>query len=105
MVLQVIHLDIFDFMKVRNVDLDECFQLHTKINSDLEKGFKQLQHDIEKQIKLWWDKASLEMYITKNLTPRRLRRDVSPLDGVEDLNLLDEWYQFFNSCEKSLCSL
>lgn len=44
-------------------------------------------------------------YIRKNLTPRRLRWDVSPNDGVEDLQLLDEWYQFFNTCEQKLMQM
>lgn len=72
---------------------------------DLDKGFKQLKHDTEKQIRQWWDIVSLEMYIGKNLTPRSLRWDISPNDGVEDLRLLDEWYQFFNACEQKLMQM
>lgn len=48
---------------------------------------------------------SLEMYIGKNLTPRSLRWDVSPNDGIKDLELLDVWYQLFNACEQKLMQM
>lgn len=92
-------------MKGRQINIEEIFQKALSPNLDLEIGFKQLQSDMEKQVRLWWDIASFDLYIEKNLTPRRLRWDVNPNDGVEDPTLLDEWFQFFNACEQKLMQM
>lgn len=39
------------------------------------------------------------MYIKEKMSPRRLRWDVHPNDNVDDSELMDEWYSFFNKCE------
>lgn len=66
-------MDVFDFMKERHINLEDIFQDTPSPNIDLERGFKELQFDMEKQIRLWWAIASFELYISKKLTPRRLR--------------------------------
>lgn len=58
-------MDVFDFMKGITFDLEEVFQSNPTPNVDLDRGFKELQHDMEKQIRIWWDIASLEAYIKK----------------------------------------
>lgn len=98
-------MDVFNFMKGRQINVEELFQQAPSPNVDLERGFKQLQYDMEKQIRLWWDMASFEMCIGKDLTPRRLQWDVNPNNVVEDLTLLDDWFQFFNACEQKLMQL
>lgn len=64
-------MDVFNFMKDRHINVEEIFQQTPSPNLDLDKGFKQLKYDTEKQVRLWRDIASLEMYIGKNLTPRK----------------------------------
>lgn len=98
-------MDVFNFMKGRQTNIEDIFQQTPSPNLDLERGFKQLQYDMEKQIRLWWDIASFEVYISRNLTPRSLRWDVHPNDGLEDLTLIDEWFQFFIACEQKLLQL
>lgn len=48
-------MDVFDFMKECHINIEEFFQQTPSPNLDLERGFKQLQFDMEKQIRLWWD--------------------------------------------------
>lgn len=36
------------------------------------------------------------------MTPRRLRWDIHPNDGIDDAGLMEEWYSFFNKCENEL---
>lgn len=98
-------MDVFNFLKGHQINIEEVFQQAPSPNLDLERGFKQLQSDMEKQVRLCWDIASFEMYITKNLTPKRLLWDVNHNDGVEDLTLVDEWFQFFSACEQKLMQM
>ena len=98
-------MDVFNFMQSRQTNIEEIFQQQPSPNVDLDRSFKQLQFNMEKQIRAWWDIASFEMYILKNQTPRRLRWDVYPNDGLEDLTLADEWFQFSNACEQKLLQL
>lgn len=94
-------MNVFNFMQSRQTNLEEIFQQKPSPNLDLERGFKQLQYDTEKQICLWWDIASFEIYNGKNLTPRRQSWNAHPNDGVEDLTCVNE----FNACEQKLMQL
>lgn len=42
-----------------------------------------------------WDIATLEQYGKNKMTPRRLRWDLGPNDGLIDQDLEKEWYGFF----------
>lgn len=96
-------MDIFKYLNNRNINLTEVFnQEHVVNKKDMDSLFKQLRHTIEKQIRVWWDIATIEMYITEKITPRRLRWDVSPNDAINEKGLMEEWYKFFNDSEIAL---
>lgn len=94
---------LFRYLNNRNINLTEVFnQEQVAIRQDIDSLFKHLKHNIEKQIRVWWDIATIEMYITEKITPRRLRWDISPNDAVNDKGLMEDWYKFFNDSENAL---
>lgn len=96
-------MDIFGYMSNRNIDLTGIFsQQQVNNTQDMNGLFKQLRHSLEKQLRVWWDIATLETYIGENMTPRRLRWDLNPNDNLNDVTLMEEWYSFFSKCEKEL---
>ena len=57
-------MDIFGYMSNRNIDVGGIFsqeQVNTK--QDMESLLKQLKHALEKQLRVWWDIATLETYV------------------------------------------
>lgn len=55
---------------------------------------------MDKQIRTWWDIVTLDQYTSDKITPRSLRWDLGPNDGMTDQHLTDEWLTFLNQCEQ-----
>ena len=72
---------------------------------NLEQGFKQLKNLMDKQTRVWWDITTLEKYKQAHITPRRLRWDLGPNDGLTEEGLTQAWYNFFNGCENKLLDI
>ena len=99
-------MEVFSFLARRRPDMGdpfENFEDTTAVN--LEQGFKQLKNVMDKQIRVWWDIATLEKYKQAHITPRRLRWDVGPNDGLTEDGLTQAWYNFFNGCENKLLDI
>lgn len=80
-------------MDKRTIDLDEVFSSTKQIRGiDLKTNFKQLKYLMEKQIQIWWDINTLELYIKERITPRRLRWNIPANDGLIDKDLDEEWF-------------
>lgn len=45
------------------------------------------------------------MYISEKMAPRRLGWDITPNDGVNEKDLMEEWYRFFNQSENELLQI
>lgn len=96
----------FFFLDNRRLDLGELFENFDNITAvKLEQGFKQLKNAMDKQVRTWWDITTLGRYRDANITPRRLRWDVDPNDGLTDEELAKNWYSFFNDCENKLLNI
>ena len=86
-------MDIFGYMSNRQIDVGGIFSQEDITNrQDMQGLMKSFRHTMEKQLRVWWDIASLEMYIKEKITPRRLRWDIHPNDNIEDTALMAEWY-------------
>lgn len=96
-------MDIFKYLNNRNINLTEVFNQEQVVNRQvIDSLFKHLKHSIEKQIRVWWAIATIEMYIIEKITPRRLRWTISPNGAVNDKGLMEDWYRFFNESETAL---
>lgn len=96
-------MDIFGYMNTRNIDIEAIFSREqVTSNQDMHGLLKQLKHTLEKQLRVWWDISTLEMYVTEKITPRRLRWDVNPNDAIDNTDLMKDWYSLFNKCEGEL---
>lgn len=90
-------MDIFGYLNTRNIDIEAIFsQEQVTNNKDMHGLLKQLKHTLEKQLRVWWDISTLEMYVMEKITPRRLRWDVHPNDGIDNTDLMKDWYSIFN---------
>lgn len=99
-------MEIFKYMHNRTVSLEVIFDQDTVINrQDMDSSFKQLGHSMEKQLRVWWDIATLDKHTKENITPRRLRWDIAPNDNINDPLHMDDWFRFFNKCEKDLLGM
>lgn len=88
-------MDVFTFMENRNINLDEIFNsLNKTRNTDLESMIKKLGHLMEKKVNLWWDTNTFERYLRENITPRRLRWELPPNDGLADKEAMDGGLNF-----------
>lgn len=99
-------MGIFSFVNNRIINTEELFSITPKsTNTDIEQGFKQLKNALDKQVRAWWDVLTLEEYVKDGITPRRLRWDIAPNDGLQVEELDHEWYKFFNGSERKLLEL
>lgn len=71
----------------------------------MNQHFKHLKNALDKQIRTWWDVFTLGKYVKDKITPRRLRWDIAPNDGLVDKDLEDEWFSFFNHSERKLLEM
>lgn len=74
-------------------------------NLYVNQDFKHLRSALDKQVITWSDVFTLGKYIKDNITPRRLRWDVAPKNGLVDKDLEDQWFSFFNHTEKRLLEI
>lgn len=56
-------MDEFNFIQNRNNNVEEH-------NIDIEHGFNQLRHVMNKQVRTWWDIVTLEKNVENNMTPQ-----------------------------------
>lgn len=57
-------MDIFGYMSNRNIDVGGIFnQEQASIKQDMEGLLRQLKHTLEKQLRVWWDIATLEKHM------------------------------------------
>lgn len=101
-------MDPFNYLLNRQMD-PECVFSSNHEMADCEEDFsgtlKTLDNPLEKQIKVWWDVFTFEHYQKENLIFRSLRWEVSPQDGLNDQQYVDEWREFFNKAGRDLQSL
>ena len=99
-------MEVFSFLASRRMDMGDPFEnIDDTITVNLEQGFKQLKNVMDKQIRVWWDIMTLEKYKQAHITPRRLRWDLGPNDGLTEDGLTQAWYNFFNGCENKLLDI
>ncbi|XP_073442413.1 uncharacterized protein [Dendrobates tinctorius] len=60
---------------------------------------------LRKSLRIWWNKASLESYLAKNMIPRGLRVRIVPSFPVEDSLFRNRWEETCNICSRSLIEL
>ncbi|KAM4016291.1 uncharacterized protein ACNLHF_002679 isoform 2-T3 [Anomaloglossus baeobatrachus] len=72
----------------------QCRELQVKLKSYLLK-----------RTKTWWNKASLEQYLSKDITPRGLRVQVFPAFPVEDENFKERWEEACRMCSRTMIEL
>lgn len=84
-------MEVFSFLANRKLDSGDLFENYDNTTAvNLEQGFKLLKNTMDKQVRVWWDIVTLEKYREAKITPRRLRWDVGPNDGLEDEGLNKE---------------
>ncbi|KAM4048232.1 uncharacterized protein ACNLHF_011142 [Anomaloglossus baeobatrachus] len=71
-------------------------------SSEIKNNLKYL---LKKRLRIWWGKATLEKYLSKNLIPRGLRVRILPSFPVEDLDFRTKWEQVCDTCSKDLIRL
>lgn len=89
--------------------IDSIFK-STHIGGDIENGqalemktnLKPLLH---RRMRTWWNKATLENYLTKNLIPRGLRIQVFPSFPIEDQLFRTRWEEACGNCSKIMMEL
>lgn len=60
-------------MQSRNISVGELFDKNSGERiPNIEGWFKQIKHAKQKQLRVWWDIATLEIYIAAQITPRRV---------------------------------
>lgn len=93
-------MDIFQYRKERRVNLDEVFGIHhpTKDTFNLASGFRRLHHTMNKELRVWWDIATLEHYLAARMVPQRLRWDLQIYEGERTSETDLFWSNFFNEC-------
>ncbi|KAM3930917.1 uncharacterized protein RB166_004398 [Leptodactylus fuscus] len=70
------------------------------------KEFKLKIRDLlRKRIKIWWNKAALENYLSKNIIPRGLRVQIFPTFDTEDLSFSSKWEDTLTKCSRTLIEL
>ncbi|XP_073530360.1 uncharacterized protein [Phyllobates terribilis] len=69
---------------------------------ELETNLKKLLY---KRTKAWWNKATLEQYLSKDITPRGLRVQVYPAFSVEDDIFIKRWEDACKLCSRTMIEL
>ncbi|XP_044147956.1 uncharacterized protein LOC122936026 isoform X2 [Bufo gargarizans] len=69
---------------------------------DLKLKIKDL---LKKRIKIWWNKASLEQYLQKEIIPRGLRLQFFPAFEVDDPSFVGKWEDTLTRCSRTLIKL
>lgn len=91
-------MDAVKFLANRQIDLNSIFTEDTEIA--IEENFKSsllsLGYALEKQVRTWWDISTMEQYVKDNIIVRSLRWEVTPQDGLDDIDSMTEWLDFFN---------
>lgn len=70
--------------------------------NEMKHSLKTMSH---KRMKLWWNKATLENYLNKNLIPRGLRIQVFPSFPIEDQLFRTRWEEACSICSKTMMEL
>lgn len=58
-----------------------------------------------KRMRIWWNKATLENYLSKGLIPRGLRMQVFPSFTIEDDVFKTKWEEACGTCSKTMMEL
>ncbi|OCT78050.1 hypothetical protein XELAEV_18029147mg [Xenopus laevis] len=77
-------------------------------NTDLipiREFFINLESKTLKEIKLWWEIASFEKYITLNMIPRGLRIKKYPTSRTSNIELMNNWNSILSDCSPRLMNL
>lgn len=61
-------------------------------------GFRRLHHTMNKELRVWWDIATLEHYLAARMVPQRLRWDLQIYEGERTTESDLYWSSFFNEC-------
>ncbi|XP_073498656.1 uncharacterized protein [Phyllobates terribilis] len=64
-----------------------------------------IQKLLIKRTKLWWNKAFLGKYITRQMIPRGLRIRITPTFPVEDATFMSKWEESCTNCSLLLMQL
>ncbi|XP_056407263.1 uncharacterized protein LOC130298356 [Hyla sarda] len=66
---------------------------------ELKQSLRNLSH---RQMKTWWNRASLENYLHKHLIPRGLRVQIFPSFGLDQEVYVKKWEEACNTCSRTL---
>lgn len=99
-------MDIFHYRNNRKVNLEEVFNLNiTSENFEtVESNFRTLEKLMNRELRLWWDVATLEKYLTMKMVPQQLRWSLQIYDGDDSIESKEDWNEFFNQCGLQLIS-
>lgn len=99
-------MDIFQYRTSRKINLEEVFKIDIVTDNfdTVESNFKSLQKMMNKELRLWWDVATLERYLQMKMVPQQLRWSLQIYDGDDSSAAKDDWWQFFNHCGLQLVS-
>lgn len=91
-------MDAFQYINNRHIELDNLFSADNQPTAEdnYDKVMIALSNALEKQLRTWWDINTIEHYLKKKIIIRSLRWEVTPLDGLDDLESMNEWLGFFN---------
>lgn len=79
-----------------------CADPDQKSITDLKQCLKNLLH---RRVKTWWNKATLEKYVSNKMIPRGLRVQVFPSFGQDDNPFNSKWESICNNCSLAFMSL
>ncbi|KAM4043149.1 uncharacterized protein ACNLHF_013530 isoform 1-T1 [Anomaloglossus baeobatrachus] len=79
--------------------------INTSGDQQTEELFSDIQFHLLKRTRLWWSRALLERYTSKQIIPRGLRVRVTPTFIVEDDEFIKKWEEACNLCSSTLMQL
>ena len=91
-------MDSINFLSNRLLNMDSIFTNDGGGDDELDFNslLSTLSNTLEKQVRTWWDIATFEHYLKENIIMRSLRWEVSPQNGLDDVESSSEWLDFFN---------
>lgn len=61
--------------------------------------------EMERELRMWWDKVTLQKYLECGRIPRGLRIHKNPTFGLEDEDFINRWDETLEECSNSLMRL
>ncbi|KAM4054244.1 uncharacterized protein ACNLHF_006667 [Anomaloglossus baeobatrachus] len=83
-------------------NLPDGMGIEQRGRTELQSNVKRLLH---RRTKVWWNRAFLEGYISKQMIPRGLRMQVFPSFPVEDTTFINKWEEICSTSSLKLMEL